>query len=109
MAGNSDQVDVTIANGGTNSTMVNATGYQFFSIFVPAAFTGTTLTFQVSNDGGSFVGLRDLTGTAKTALTVAAGQAYACPDELKYFPYFRVVSGSAEAAARTLSVWCKQP
>jgi hypothetical protein len=109
VAGDSRTVTVTIPNGGTTSTLVNATAFSQFSLFLPAAFTGTALTFQVSPDGqAGWVGLRALDGTAKTALAVAAGQAYPCPDELRYFPYFRVVSGTAEGAARTLTVWCKE-
>lgn len=93
-----------IANAGTVSSQVDQTTNAVGGFSIPAAFTGTAVTFQVSEaDGGTFQALYDETGTA-VSVPVAAGRSYSAPAALAAWPYFKIVSGSAEAAARTLAV-----
>ena len=73
---------------------------------MPAAFTGTALTFQVS-DGYGFLALYDEYGTAKS-ITVAASRAIMLsPAEFWFTQRMKLVSGTAEAAARTVKLVCR--
>lgn len=95
---------VTIASADTVSTAIDARGYNQFGLIKPAT-TGTAITFQVStSSAGTFTALLSSAGTA-VSLTVQAGAGtYPLPDSLKAFPYFKIVSGSSEAATRSLVV-----
>lgn len=93
---------VTIANGETVSTAFDARGFASFGAILPAAFTGTAMTFQVSNDNTTFTALNNSSGAV--SLTVAQAKAYALPADLKPWRYFKLVSGSAEGADRTITV-----
>jgi hypothetical protein len=73
---------------------------------MPAAFTGTSIHYEGSHDGVSFVDAYDQFNVQVTC-TVAASRAYDVPLELAAYPYWRVVSNAAEGAARTLLVCCK--
>lgn len=94
---------ITIANGEATSTAFDARGFATFGIVLPASFTGTSLTFQVSHDNSTFQALHNTAGNA-VSQTVAQGKSYILPAELAPWRYFKVVSGSNEAAARTLVV-----
>lgn len=94
---------VVIANGGTDSTFFDARGYSAFGLEMPAAFTGTSITFKVSSDNSTFRVLTANTGAAIT-LNVATGKSYALPAQLSAWRYFKIVSSNAEAAERTLTV-----
>jgi hypothetical protein len=94
---------LTIANGATTSDAVRAAGFALFGLVMPSSFTGTTLTFTVSHDGTTYQALYDNTGTA-VSLTVAASRSFDLPTALASWPYFKVVSGSSEGAARTLQI-----
>jgi hypothetical protein len=74
---------------------------------MPAAFTGTTLTFQVSADGSTYQALYDSTGANQVSMAVAASRSYDLPAELASWPYWKIVSGSAEGDARSLTVVSK--
>lgn len=91
----------TIANGGTTSTVIDLVDAITAGVVLPAAFTGTALTFQVSHDGTTFQALTDQYGNA-VSMTVAQGKSYTIPNEVAPWPFAKIVSGSSEAAARTL-------
>lgn len=97
--------DAVIANGGTVSDVLDMVGHTLCGIFIPAAFTGVALTFQASPTAtGTFVSVRDGAGAALT-VTVAAGQYIPIdPKNFHGLRYLKIVSGSAEGAARTLTV-----
>lgn len=95
--------DATIANGQQLSLAFENKYGRDTGIVVPAAFTGTALTFEVSADGVTYQPLYGTDGNA-VSLTVAQGRSYPLPDAVLPWPYFKVKSGSAEAAARTLVV-----
>lgn len=94
---------VTIANGETTSTAFDARGFANFGLIMPAAFTGTSMTFQVSHDNTTFQALTTTTGST-VSITVAAAKSYALPVQLAAWRYFKVVSGSAEGDDRTLTI-----
>lgn len=95
---------LTIASGATSSDACEAGGYVMFGLVMPAAFTGTVLTFTVSHDGTTYQALYDTSNTAVSLAVVAASRSYDLPAELVSWPYFKIVSGSAEGATRTLYV-----
>ena len=97
---------VTIASAGTVSGAVQADEFAAFGLMMPAAFTGTTLTFQVSGDGTTYQALYDRYNVA-VSMTVAVNRHYDLPTELASWHSFKLVSGSAEGAARSLIVACK--
>lgn len=98
---------VTISAAGTVSTAFDARGDITYGIVMPATFTGAALTFEVSANGtGGWVDLYDDTG-AEVTLAVVQGRAYTLPAALAPWPYFRVVSGSTEGSARSITVLSK--
>lgn len=110
------RVEVTIASGAAVSSAVKLTGYRRLAVQTPAVWTTANIGFEVSEDGSTFVPLRDSTG-AKLAITGvitnAAGVYVGPVDTLAAgpYPYVRLTSldtvdASAEnqAAARTLKV-----
>lgn len=95
---------VVIPNAGTKSTVVDLTNIRVGGFALPAAFTGTAMTFEVSHDGFAFQEL-SLPGGS---LTVAQGKSYPLPDEIAAWPYCRFVSGSTEAGDRAIVVTGKR-
>jgi hypothetical protein len=104
MQRHTDVQTLTIANGATTSDFCNAAMWAMFGLIMPAAFTGTTLTFTVCNTpAGTYQALYDVSN-ATVSLTVAVSRSYDLPAELSAWPYFKIVSGSAEGAARSLII-----
>lgn len=96
--------NLTIANGATTSDAFEASSCVAFGLQMPAAFTGTTLTFTVSADKGTtYQALYDEFNVA-VSMTVAASRSYDLPATLASWTHFKIVSGSSEGAARTLWV-----
>lgn len=97
---------LTIANGATTSDKFAAGGHVIFGLVVPSAFTGTSLTFSVSADDSTYQTLYDNTGTV-VSLTVSTSRSFDLPTALAAWPYFKIISGSSEGAARSLVVVAK--
>jgi len=96
---------LTIANGATTTgTAFLAQNMAAFGLQMPAAFTGTSITFTVSADGATFQALYDSTGATAVSMSVAASRSYDLPSALTAWRAFKIVSGSAEAASRDLIV-----
>jgi hypothetical protein len=74
----------------------------------PAALTGTTLSFQVSLDGANFNALtNETTDAAATSQTASVGKNYSIPAAVFNYAFFKMVSGSAEGAARSITVFLR--
>lgn len=100
---------LTIANGATTSDAVQGGDVTGYGLQLPAAFTGTTISFTVSADGGTtYQALYDITNTL-VSMTVAQGRSYDLPVELTSWKSWKIVSGSSEGAARTLWISGKKP
>jgi hypothetical protein len=95
-----------IANGQQLSDAIENKYGRDTGVVVPAAFTGTALTFEVSADGVTFQPLHGTDGNA-VSLTVAQGRSYPLPSAVLPWPHFKMKSGSVEAGARTLVVVIK--
>jgi hypothetical protein len=106
-------VTVTIANGATVSDAADFHSSCFSGIVLPAAFTGTALTFQVSHDGVTYQGLYNPAGNA-VSLTVAGAspaRTYSFSAdiafELSHWRWVKVVSNAAEGADRSVILWAR--
>ncbi len=98
MAGGGN-TSATITSSGTKSTAIDLTNATLAGYILPAAFTGTGMTFEVCDTAtGTF------TPHAAASVTVAQGKAYAFPAEVMAFPWVKLVSGSTEAAARAIVI-----
>ena len=99
---------VTIANGATVSSELRV-GYRtsVVAIVTPAALTGTAVTFQGSVDGSTFVPVYNeatqYSVNVSTSRYVALNRSV-----LSGLQSLKIVSGSAEAADRTIQVILKE-
>lgn len=94
-----------IANGATTSGAVSLEGVTILGIIMPATFTGTALTFQVCDtSGGTYVALYDSTNAA-VSVTVGTSRAYYLdPAIFAAWRFVKVVSGSTEGGARSITL-----
>lgn len=100
---NSD-FELSIANGDQESSAIDCQGFVLCGIFFPAAFTGTTLTFEISDLlAGTYVPLKNTTSGTSLSYTIAQGTFAAIdPKDFQGVRFLKVKSGSAEGASRTL-------
>lgn len=96
----------TIANAAQLSTAIENKYGAELGVVLPATFTGSSLTFEVSADGSTFQPLYDKQHQA-VSMSVSQGHSYALPAELLPWPHFKIKSGSSEGGARTLIVVIK--
>lgn len=99
----------TIASSGTVSSALDLKENTLVGLLMPSAFTGTTLTFQAATSAGGTY--REVVGTDGNAIsfTVAAAKYVVIqPAVLAGVRFLKIVSGSAEGAARTVTaIWRK--
>ena len=104
-----DDAKLTIANGGTTTNSFRMGARRALAIYTPT-MTGTTFSFTASVDNSNFYAVHDNAGNLIT-FTLAAGKWITLTADklaaLQPFQFLKVVSGSAEAAARTLLVAMK--
>jgi hypothetical protein len=95
---------VTIASGGTVSQTFTAEGGRtVLAVLTPTALTGTSLKFQASTDGNNFFALYN--GATEYSVTVADSRYIALNTEVMAgVRHLKVVSGSSEAALRTIGI-----
>jgi hypothetical protein len=99
-------VPATIAMGAQNSSVVLQNGFSLAGIQLPAAFTSTAITFLGSLDGVTFQPVYNSAGLV--SYTVAQGRYIAInPADLQGLAQIQIVAGTAEAAARTLTLSLK--
>lgn len=97
-------LSVVIANGLQLSAVIKTGGMALTGIFLPAAFTGTALTFEACDTvGGTYVPVKSTVSGTALSYTVAQGTYCAIdPKDFQGIPFLKIKSGSAEGAARTL-------
>lgn len=101
-------VTANIASGQTTSNAINIGDFARGGYRTPAALTGTTFTIQVSHDGSTFNNLAaSPANTDATAQTVGVNKSYHLPADVFQYNFFKIVSGTAEAAARAITVSLK--
>ena len=102
------QKTATIANGQTVSGAVYIGDKLPVTLLMPAAFTGATVSFQGSLDGSAYQAVN--VGGAAYSETVAASKNVTLdPSAFAGFRWIKVVSASAEAAARSVGVVMRKP
>lgn len=102
-------IPATIANGVQESAALDMGGFTLCGILLPAAFTGTALTFEVSDSlSGTFVALKSTTSGTALSYTVAQGTYAAIdPKDFQGVNFLKLKSGTAEGAARALTLYAK--
>lgn len=98
---------VTIANGTQLSTATDFGAARIgIGLIMPATFTGTALTFEVSDSlDGTYTALNNESGSA-VSITVAQNKTYSLDSSLKYllpWRYIKAKSGSSEGGTRILT------
>lgn len=92
---------VTIAGGATASSAAYLEDFVLCGFITPAAFTGTSVTFQGSLDNSTFTTIYDYTNTVIGVSTVVTSRAYSLNViDFLGWPYIKIVSNGAEGAAR---------
>ena len=95
---------VTIANGATAASAYETKGAERGSFQLPAAMTGTTITINVSNDAATWTACPIEGNEINPITSTAASKTYSLPTKAFNFRYIQLVSGSAEAAARSILI-----
>lgn len=101
-------ITVTIASGGTASGAARLDRAVPVGLITPAALTGTALTFQASADGTTYVPVYTTAGAAVSATVAASRYVPLDPATFRGALYLKVVSGSAEAADRAITLIVQQ-
>jgi hypothetical protein len=95
---------VTIASSGTTSTALTLQGGRVpLAIVTPSALTGTAFTFQASTDGTNFFNIYN-EGTQYSLNVGISRYIKLNINAFQAVRYIRIVSGSSEAALRTISI-----
>lgn len=102
---------VTIAASGTTSDVIPVGDYVIAGVVTPAALTSTAITFTAcGTKDGTFMPVYDSDGN-QVSLTVAASRAVglssAEADAMAPWQWVKLVCGSTEAAARTITLALK--
>lgn len=102
-----DYEDVVIAQDETTSTVIDTDGRVIGGFGLPSELTGTTISLQDSDDNVTFKAVRMSDSDDDLSITVAASKHIILVPTVAYnlLRYVKVVSGSAEAAARTIRVY----
>lgn len=113
-------VTSTIAQSASNGSWVDTQYYQHLGLVLPAAFTGTAITFEAwvpdpgehspsATDSGNQI--NDKTGAAAVTVTFVASKAIGFDSDdlerLLAFRWIRPVSNGSEAAAREITFMLK--
>lgn len=98
----------TIASSGTESTAVDLRGNTLCGIEFPSAFTGTEITFLVSDSiDGTFVELQDQFGNDITVAAAASKNREVDALSLLRARFVKIVSNASEAAERALKLFVR--
>ena len=98
---------IAVASSGTTSGAITTNGLQPVLFIAPAALTSTAMTFTTSATvGGTYVPLYNSSGLV--SYTIAQGEATAINSaDFAGVLYFKIVLGTSEASARTLTMMLK--
>ncbi len=101
-------VDVTIGASGTKTAAVDLGGFTLVGILLPATFTGTALTFEAAEALAGTYRVVKAVGGSSVSLTVAQNTYVAVdPTALQGVNFIKLVSGSTEGSARTITLILK--
>lgn len=97
-------VNTSIANGATESAAIALNGMALVGLFIPAAFTGTAISFEAATAvDGTYVPVKSTTSGTALSYTVAVSTYCAIdPKDLLGVNFLKIKSGSTEGGARTI-------
>lgn len=95
---------VTITGGSTTSGVFTTQGLGLVGLAMPATFTGTTMSFQGSDDGSNYLALYNVSGTALSITVAASRLILFSPGDLVGVQFLKLVSGSTEGSDRVIQV-----
>tara|TARA_R100001086_G_scaffold207048_1_gene122839 strand:- start:22 stop:354 length:333 start_codon:yes stop_codon:yes gene_type:complete len=104
------EVLIDISDNATNSSAAQCDGLLLSGIVFPAAMTGTAITLDFSFNGTTWYDVVETDGT-EVSYTVSAGNVVRVDPSGWAFAstgFLRIVSGSSEAADRTINLIFKQ-
>ena len=99
-----------IAISTTDSSAIEVVDTASASFLIPAAFTGTSVTFKASaTKDGTYAIVSDSTGTAVTVTSIATSSAewYPVPDEVLTHGFFKII-GSSQSGERSITIVSKE-
>lgn len=101
-------VEAQIPHTNTQSNIISTGGLSLCGILMPAAFTGTAITFQMSIDGINFYPVYSTTSGTVLTYTVAAST-YAAIDPVPFYgvSYLKLQSSNIQAALRVFNLALK--
>ena len=100
------EVLIDISDNANNSSAAQCGGLLLSGVVFPAAMTGTTVTFDFSFDGTTWYDVKETDGS-DVSYSVSAGDVVRVDPSGWAFAsagYLRIVSGSSEAADRTINL-----
>ena len=99
-----DPIQTTIASGQTESSPIDVYGTTLKTIFLPSAFDGTSITFQVSYDGTTYYDYYNVDNQAVT-VTCSANRAYGwLANDFYSIRFLKLVSNATESADRIITL-----
>jgi len=94
----------TIASSTTTSAAIDLCGNTIVGIVMPAAFTGTAVTFTGAVDGSTYLPLVDTDGDALSVTVAVDTHIMMQPTDLVGVSDIKIVSNDTEAAERTITL-----
>ena len=97
---------VTISASGTTSNGLDLDkfGFSIVGIYMPAAFTGTSISFLTSNDGSTYSDLYNASNTL-ISMGVTQGRVYQLsPGDLTALRYIKIKSSATEGSDRIITL-----
>lgn len=100
---------VTIANGGTESANVNLRGMTLCGMYLPGAFTGTAISFLVSDEnGGTYIAVADGAGSDISKTVEASKYIKLDPSDFAGIQFLKIVSNASESGDREIKLALRQ-
>lgn len=101
----------TIASGATTSNSIDLDNYatmeSLMGLVMPAAFTGASISFNVSNDDSTYQQLYN-SANAAVSISITAAKNYGFSNDvcqnLRPWRFIQIVSASSEGAERTITL-----
>jgi len=94
---------INIASSATTSGALDLDGLCFVAFIMPAAFTGTSVTFQASDDNVTYYAVNNTANVAVTIPVTASKYYLLNPSDFAGVRYLKFVSGSTEGGSRNIN------
>lgn len=94
-------ISVAFASGATVSSGVDISQYAFGNVYLPAEFSGDTMSFQgCDTSGGTYAAIYDDAG-ALVSFTAVSGKWHQLHPAVMGMPYIKIVTSVATSGAAT--------